>query len=141
MSTFKVGDRVGLVVEEMGDEDKYGVIVEVIQPAAEKTRNNRHFIQSASYKVRYDDGEERTEYEGYMVPEDEARVENTRLKQEWQTIDAQAKPLLDNAASLISQAAKITKQNGHDLSEMFELTRGLLRAIDEAGWRTSSLSC
>ena len=126
MSTFKVGDRVGLVVEEMGYEAKYGVIVEI--------------IQSASYKVRYDDGEERTEYEGYMVPEDEARTENDKFKQECQTIEAQTKPLLDNAVALIKQAAKISKDNGHQLSEMYELVGGLRNVIDEVGWSSSAMT-
>lgn len=133
MSTFKVGDRVGWFVEEIGYEAKYGVIVEIIQSA--------WACAPASYKVRYDDGEERTEYEGYMVPEDEARTENDKFKQECQTIEAQTKPLLDNAVALIKQAAKISKDNGHQLSEMYELVGGLRNVIDEVGWSSSSLSC
>ena len=134
MSKFKVGDRVGYIIEESDQIDEYGTITEVLD-------NPRRSYSGAEYRVHMDDGQDETAYEGYLHPEDEVRAKNTKFKQECQTIEAQTKPLLDNAVALIKQAAKISKDNGHQLSEMYELVGGLRNVIDEVGWSSSSLSC
>jgi hypothetical protein len=76
-----------------------------------------------------------------LMLESEAKALVSKLEVQWQGIQERAKAKLEEAAKSIEDAVKIAKEGDIDLFDMYEATRPLLHAMDEAGWQTSSLSC
>jgi len=80
-----------------------------------------------------------TEYEADQFDEKTLAAE-AKLEEEWNAVEDQVRGKVNAAAKLISEAAKIATDSGHNLSEM-DCTGNLEDAMDEGGWNTSSWSC
>lgn len=80
-----------------------------------------------------------TEIEEDLLLTEEEYQEFLNLKS---TFEKDLSDKINKASELISEAQTITfNYNGCNLSEMYNLVRPLLRAIDNAGWCSSSLKC
>lgn len=69
------------------------------------------------------------------------QAEKDRLEAEFTKVEEACKEKLAQAAKLISEAAELASNADVDLQEMYEATRPLERAMENAGWRTSSWGC
>lgn len=69
------------------------------------------------------------------------KAEEERLEAEWSLAEEQVKAKLQEAANALNEAAALAKKAGHDLLDMYDAAYPLMRAMDNAGWRSSSLSC
>jgi hypothetical protein len=67
--------------------------------------------------------------------------EQSKLEDEFAKAEEACRAKLEEAAKLINEAAAIAESGGVDLQEMYDATRPLERAMDNAGWRTSSWHC
>ena len=76
-----------------------------------------------------------------MAKEEEWQVAAIQLEKDFDKVTKKVKAKMEEVASLVDEAAKLAKAGGHDLYDMYEAVRPLLRAMDRAGWSTSSLSC
>jgi hypothetical protein len=135
---FKVGDRIGKKVSNISGIGyaRYGVIESIRLGTGRRSwsRGTEYTINWDGHPDKYPVGED------YIELEEVVQAQITKLQQEKQIIEAQTKSLLDNAAALINQAAKISSDNGHELCEMNDLVGDLLDAIDAAGWSSSSMN-
>jgi molybdopterin converting factor small subunit len=98
--------------------------------------------------VEYDDGRiDKTAIKS-LLSEVDGLAEQTRLEEvgrkleeEFAKVEAECTAKLNEAAELIREAGKLADDKGVDLQEMYDATRGIERAMDAAGWRTSSWHC
>lgn len=81
-----------------------------------------------------------TEAEG-VAQDARIKEETERLQRAWEATELQVTQRLAQAAKLIDEATDLAQAAGKDVNDMYEATRPLMRALDNAGWRTSSLSC
>jgi len=81
-----------------------------------------------------------TETEG-IAQDTRIREEQERLETEWARAETLVTEKLNAAATLIREANDLASGAGKELYEMYESTSRLMGALDDAGWRTSSLSC
>jgi hypothetical protein len=132
---FKVGDRVcGIDESDLAyiDDIEFGLVSKV------ELDQEGNYGGDFRYDLTFDGGRIETAlYEDEIASE----ADVVAKKQAHQTIQAQAKPLVDNACALLQQAAKIAKDQGIQLSEMKDLIDPLYDAIDAVGWSSSSLQC
>ncbi len=73
--------------------------------------------------------------------QDRLEAEAQKLEEEFEKVQKACKDKLQKAAELINEAAKVAEAHGQDLMDMYEAVRPLERAMDNAGWRTSSWHC
>jgi hypothetical protein len=76
-----------------------------------------------------------------LMSEAEAKDALDALENDFNKLQDDLKLKLAEAVKIIEEANKIAEDNGESLAEMHEATDPLLNAMDNAGWRTSSLSC
>jgi hypothetical protein len=81
-----------------------------------------------------------TEKEG-LAQDARIKAEEERLETEWEKAQSQVGAKLQEAANAVNEAARLAKATGHELQEMYDATRPLMRAISNAGWNSSSMSC
>lgn len=67
--------------------------------------------------------------------------EKEKLEEEFDSAANQIQEKLAKAAKLISESASLAEGAGTDLQSLYEETRPLMRALDDAGWSTSSMRC
>jgi hypothetical protein len=67
--------------------------------------------------------------------------EAERLEREFAEVEEQVTSKLNEAAKLVSEAAVLATKKGLDLQEMYDAVNSLERAMENAGWRTSSWRC
>jgi hypothetical protein len=67
--------------------------------------------------------------------------EKDRLEREFATVEIAVKEKLADAAKLVNEAAAIANKGNLDIQDMYDATRDLERAMENAGWRTSSWHC
>lgn len=67
--------------------------------------------------------------------------EQDRLEEEFARVEEAVKEKLTEAAKLVNEAAILANNADVDLHEMYEATGLLERAMENAGWRTSSWHC
>lgn len=80
-------------------------------------------------------------YAGDLMFEAEANALWSKLESEFKAVENHIKDKLQVAARAIAEASEIASGAKMDLSSMWEATRPLMNAMDEVGWRTSSLNC
>lgn len=74
--------------------------------------------------------------------EAELTAEQEKIEQEFDNMRQSVRQKMTDAAKLLDEAAAICNKHGSDLvNDMYDEVRPLLRAMDRAGWSTSSLSC
>lgn len=76
-----------------------------------------------------------------LINEDEADKILSKLEKEFEEWAGPIREKMEAAATLLEEAAKMASKKKRDLTEMHELTAPLINAMDDIGWRTSSLSC
>jgi hypothetical protein len=81
-----------------------------------------------------------TEAEG-VAQDTRIREQQERMEAEWAETETSVTDKLNAAAVLIHEANALASKAGKELYEMYESTGRLMGALDDAGWRTSSLSC
>lgn len=67
--------------------------------------------------------------------------EQDRLEAEFARVEEIVKDKLAEAAKLVNEAAKLASDADADIQEMYDATGPLERAMENAGWRTSSWHC
>lgn len=67
--------------------------------------------------------------------------EQAKLEEEFARVEEIVKEKLAEAAKLVNEAAKLASDADTDIQEMYDATRPLERAMENAGWRTSSWHC
>jgi hypothetical protein len=67
--------------------------------------------------------------------------EAERLEREFAQVETEVAAKLNQAAELVREAGKLADAKGVDILEMYDATRGLERAMESAGWNTSSWHC
>ena len=81
-----------------------------------------------------------TEAEG-IAQDARIREEQDRLEADWAQVESLVTEKLNAAAALINEANALASKAGKELHEMWDSTSHLMDAMDDAGWRTSSMSC
>lgn len=138
MSKFQVGDRVvrsSSHALSWHDPDGFAPEEGIIEAV----------LSTGKIVVRWDDEKASTNpgqfLQSHLMSKVEADVILSQLELEYQNF---ALPIIDKlkaAGALILEAKKLADENGKDLLESHELTEYLFVAMDEVGWRTSSLGC
>lgn len=67
--------------------------------------------------------------------------EKERLEKEFEQVEVECKNKLQQAANLIYEASKLAGSKGKELQDMYDAVSPLERAMDAAGWSTSSWHC
>jgi prophage DNA circulation protein len=76
-----------------------------------------------------------------LLTEAEAETLGSKLEAEYKEVEKQLSEKMGQAAQIIREAQKIAQTIKADLAGMGNITRDLYRAMDEAGWSTSSFHC
>ena len=150
--TFKVGDRVGEFTSEY-QEDDYGdseTVPLMFNPDAPPEFGVVTSVTSDGKITIKWDYEYRNQHSLYMAPKDPAdfapedvvRARLSVLEEEFYDVEKQVKAKMKEVAKGIREANKLAKKTGRPLSQMYDVFRDTLyRAMDAAGWRTSSFGC
>lgn len=73
--------------------------------------------------------------------QDRLEEDAKKLEEEFEKVQKACKDKLQKAAELISEAAKLAQSHGQELMDMYDAVGPLERAMDHAGWSTSSWHC
>lgn len=65
----------------------------------------------------------------------------SKLEAEFEAWAGPIREKLKQAGALLKEADELADKHGRDLTQMCKLTGPLTSAMDEVGWRTSSLTC
>lgn len=83
-----------------------------------------------------------------LMLESEAVAEETRLAREQEKMEGEYEETrkeiaekMNAAAMALREAATLAQTAGSELQDFYDEVRPFLRAMDDAGWSTSSLSC
>lgn len=76
-----------------------------------------------------------------LMAEEEANKILSKLEKEYEAWAGPIRKKIEAAAKLLSEAGELAAEQERDLSEMHEVVGPLISAMDDIGWRTSSLSC
>jgi len=141
--SFKVGDRIGFV------EPEYNEYSDEPLPFRFSPDNDPGYgkvvdIGLGKVRVLFDDRDDPSDVEPkylvHLMPEDTLKKEWNRLEKEFKEVQKQIASKMKEAAKIITEANKIANKSGHSLAET-EASYLLERAMDSAGWRTSSWGC
>jgi len=136
MEIFQVGRRVVLldkslkIYNEDGNYYCEGVVQEV--------------LRSGKYLVKWDSdcrepNPERVKPED-LVSEEEARKILSTLEKEYEIWATPIKNKIKQAASLLQEAGRLANKQDTSIMNMHDAVSSLLRAMEDCGWSTSSLS-
>jgi hypothetical protein len=129
---FKVGDRVGFVNVQPtsmgGDDTDFGTVAEIISSGKVRVNWDRRIFKNNEYQ-----------YTNRLLTEEDARKEASRLDAEFQDLESEVLAKMVIAGQAITEAQKLAKQLGVELA-MLDISP-LIDAMNQAGWRTSSLDC
>ena len=162
MEKLKVGDFVvGSIIEghvvalEYDPNDiniDHGEVVEALPDGKIKVKWNADYNNNPIYKKgsrsiwrnnsdieRYEPALLSVEEVSYLVSPEEVDGKLSELEKEYKKLEEIIISKLQLAAALINDASGLA--GDIDLSSMYNATRPLLNALDEAGWHTSSLNC
>lgn len=77
-----------------------------------------------------------------LLPLKEAKTHFSKLEREFKAYEKQVLAKMKQAGKLIREANQLARRAGvESLNEMYNATHPLFNAMDETGWRTSSLGC
>lgn len=76
-----------------------------------------------------------------LMLEAAAAAEFDRLSAEFEKVEEAIRLVVQESADKLTEAMKMASAHGEELAELHEAVYPLLRAMDSAGWRTSSLHC
>lgn len=138
MKKFEVGERVVHVKDsslekwnEYEDDTTRGVVKKI--------------HESGKLLIKWDDAWRNKEHTEAMpdelISEVEANKILAKLEVEYEVWASPIRKKVEESAKLLAEAGKLAAKQKRDLAEMHDLVAPLLGAMDEMGWRTSSLSC
>lgn len=76
-----------------------------------------------------------------LMAEDEADAILSKLEAEYEAWAGPIREKMKQAAELLAEADRLATKQKRNLTEMHEVVGPLIRAMDDVGWQTSSLSC
>lgn len=131
---FKIGDRVGDARDidnfNLHDEPTFGEVVDL---------TSKGFVM-----VKWDRGWNK-EPRGYdpadLRLESEVEAAQSVLEAKFREFESQIESKMKEAAQAVIDAAGLAEQAGVELRDMYEAYSPLYRAMDHAGWNTSSFNC
>jgi len=142
---FKQNDRVALRQKEgtIGGTLQRGTVI-----GQAKQVTSGLGVGLDTYVVEWDNGHVQKVTARSLMSESEAEVEEqrlneeaTKLEQEYEKARSRIAAKIDEAAQALREATKIAEASGSELQDFYDEVRPLMRAMDAAGWSTSSLSC
>jgi hypothetical protein len=140
MSKFVKGTRVAETHGDLRHDSypSYGVILS----AVENDRN--HFLvewDNGKYASASDPKRITKVKASDLMLEVDCKAKMDQLDAEFSALEDKVRAKMQIAAGALAEAADLADENGEELIEMYEAVSPLMRAMDEAGWSTSSLSC
>ncbi len=131
---FKVGDRVAKDFNRYNSEEDDTIRGEVV---GFNPKNGKLLVEQENWR-----GTEVKEWDpATTLSEAEANEKLSKMEEEYNAVAAQVAEKVAAAAALLNEASSIADKKGFDLQSMYEEVRPLMRALDNAGWSTSSMSC
>jgi hypothetical protein len=139
MKTFEKGARVVLVAEsnltthnEYEDDDCTRGVVKSVDKDGKLTVK-----WDSSWRTTNPSKHDASE----LMAEEEANKILDKLEAEYEVWAGPIREKIKEAAKLLAEADKLANKQKRDLTEMHEIVGPLIGAMDDVGWRTSSLSC
>ena len=142
---FKTNDRVALRQKEVkkGETLQRGTVV-----GQAKAQVSGLGVPLDTLVVEWDNGNVQKVTARSLMHESEAAAEEqkleeeaSKLEQEFEKARSRIAAKMDEAAQCLREATKIAEASGTELQSFYEEVRPLMRAMDAAGWSTSSLNC
>lgn len=137
MSKFTVGARVGYVEGKMRyseyDEDNayYGVITDILNDGRLMVKWDDEYMNRNSAPMK----------PNVFELEGDLKAKYSALEEAFNKVQGELKQKMKEAGDIITSASKLADEAGFELTEMYEVTRVLERAMEGAGWQTSSWHC
>lgn len=138
MKTFEVGQRVVLVAasnlkewNEYEDDTTRGVVKSV----------NKEGLITVKWDNSWRTPNPSEHTANRLISEAEANEIRSKLEAEYEVWAGPIREKMKLAAKCLAEADELATKQKKDLAEMHELTGPLIKAMDDIGWRTSSLSC
>lgn len=137
MLKFAVGDRVAFVNGQMrftedGDGPSCGTVIVASD-----------VLPDGTVMVKWDSA-----YKGHtavnpsqLLPEAEANEKWSKLEADFDRVTVEVKAKLSEAGKLIAAADQFATDNGFDIQKLWKATGVLEKAMENAGWNTSSWHC
>lgn len=133
---FSVGDRVVLVARsnlkewnEYEDDTTRGTVTAVSENGTVSCTWDDSWVVPGTYNA------------DELITEDKADKILAELEKEFERWAGPIRKKMEQAARCLNEARELADKQGKDLSEMHEIVGPLISAMDDCGWRTSSLSC
>jgi hypothetical protein len=142
MGKFAIGDRVSEVIKSR--KDGWNRKVGKVFSSTNDSGTNVYIIEldlHAYYKSKGEPPTYKRYEEADLMLEADAKSALNDLEDAFNKLQDELKVKIVEAANLIKEAGDIAEEHGEELAEMHDATDPLLSAMDNAGWRTSSLSC
>jgi hypothetical protein len=133
--TFEVGTRVAKDVERWNpneDDSERGEVVGV-DP---KTQHLLVEVETWGGKTEIRKWNPET-----TLLESELEAKLSQLEKDYDVVASQVSEKIAAAAALLNEAAAIADKSGVEIQSMYEEVRPLYRALDNAGWSSSSMRC
>lgn len=133
---FKIGDRVGQAPSKKYNPNQRGDVGVVTD-----------ITMAGKYLVKWDNSWYERSYlgtlwdEDILMPSDEVEAINSKLEEEYTALETELRLKVADAARSLNEATQLAQSKGYELVNMYESTRPLMDAMDNAGWRTSSFNC
>ena len=134
MEKFKIGDRVGMESAANRHGDMHMGVVDDL-------------TKKGLFVVKWDDPYFQKHYPGPFSADELDTEENLNklcetLEADFEKTSKKVKDLLDKSASFLNEAAKVAREANGSLSDDFYDEADLfMSAMNNAGWRSSSLNC
>lgn len=135
---FEVGQRVVLVSgsnldshNEYGDDVTRGLIKSIDEEGKILIKWDNSYNNTNNRKRKASE----------LMLEVDANAILSKLEADFEVWAGPIREKMKQAGALLKEAGKLADKQGRDLTQMWELTGPLTSAMDEVGWRTSSLSC
>jgi hypothetical protein len=142
MSKFEIGTRV--VRKDIKYSDYDGPQVQRGVIATESTIDPLHKTERAYVKwdhTPYNKPNPQELSVENLILESEGDKIADKMEAEFQKLNEEVSAKMAEAARLIDEASSLAEDSGRELHMMHEAMSPFLQAMDDAGWRTSSLSC
>lgn len=135
---FKIDDRVVLpktsnlkTYNEYEDDCTRGKVVQI--------------TQEGKFVVKWDSSWHKPNPSSHLANElmleSEADEILSKLEAEYESYATPIREKMKQAAQLLKEAGEIANKGDRDLTTWLDVTSPLIRAMDNLGWRTSSLEC
>ena len=136
--TFKVNDRVVKNDRALKNHCEYEGDDDTSRGVVKEIKGDKYLVK---WDPEWSYPNPSEVYAKDLVSEEEAEQILAKLEAEYEVWAGPIREKIEEAAKLLSEAGKLAEKQKRDLAEMHEIVSPLLGAMDDIGWRTSSLSC